>query len=209
MTKNTKRRTPRKLAAVVGTVAQDRVVFCGPLGVGKTTAVRAVSDVEVANTDVHQAANRHGGESRSDKRTTTVGIDYGEWHEGESSNVAVYGTPGQVRFDTVRTSTMSFSVHVVLWLFGQNEYALEEAEEWLRYLGVQDPGVYDNLTVAVTRLEEEGPHPGLEDYRPMLERFGENIRLLAADPRDREDVKRVVAVALGRSSAALPEVVVA
>lgn len=208
MTKNTKRRTPRQLAAVVGTVAQDRVVFCGPLGVGKTTAVRAVSDVEVANTDVNQAVNRHGGASRSGKRTTTVGIDYGEWHEGASSNVAVYGTPGQVRFDTVRTSTMSFSVHVVLWLFGQNDYALEEAEEWLRYLGVQDAAVYDTLTVAVTRLDEPGDHPGLEAYREVLDRFGPGIRLLAADPRDRTDVQRVVGLAIGREAAA-PQVVLA
>lgn len=208
MTKKTNRRTPRRLAAVIGTVAQDRVVFCGPLGVGKTTAVRAVSDVEVANTDVNQAANRHGGESRSDKRTTTVGIDYGEWHEGSSSNVAVYGTPGQVRFDTVRTSTMSFSVHVVLWLFGQNDYALEEAEEWLRYLGAQDGSVYDTLTVAVTRLDEPGEHPGLEDYRETLDRFGTGIRLLAADPRDRGDVQRVVGVAIGRE-APVPQVVLA
>ncbi|MBM6402494.1 hypothetical protein [Phycicoccus sonneratiae] len=206
MTKNTKRRGPRKLAAVIGTVAQDRVVFCGPLGVGKTTAVRTVSDVEVANTDVTQAANPQGGGSRSEKRTTTVGIDYGEWHEDASSNVAVYGTPGQVRFDTVRTSTMSFSVHVVLWLFGQNDYALEEADEWLRYVGAQDASVYDTLTVAVTRLDEPGDHPRLEDYRETLDRFGSGIRLLAADPRDRDDVRRVVGVAIGREGA-LPQVV--
>ncbi|MGG5258352.1 GTP-binding protein [Phycicoccus avicenniae] len=190
--------TGGRLQAVVGAVAQDRVVFCGPLGVGKTTAVRAISDVEVANTDVRQANSRHGGESRSDKTTTTVGIDYGEWQEGASSNVAVYGTPGQVRFDTVRTSTMSFSVHVVLWLFGQNEYALEEAEEWLRYLGVQDASVYANLTVAVSRLDEPGPHPDLDAYRPLLDSFGPGIRLMAADPRDKVDVQRVVALALGR-----------
>ncbi|MGL5853352.1 MAG: hypothetical protein ACRCZD_21425, partial [Phycicoccus sp.] len=60
MTRKLKRRAPRNLTAVIGNVAQDRVVFCGPMGVGKTTAVRSVSDVEVANTDVAQATSRHG-----------------------------------------------------------------------------------------------------------------------------------------------------
>jgi uncharacterized protein len=207
---STKRRKRNTHTAVIGTVSQDRVVFCGPMGVGKTTAVRSVSDVEVASTEVNHATGRNTGESRSAKTTTTVGIDYGEWREGTASNVAVYGTPGQVRFDTVRTSTMSFSVHVVLWLYGQNDYALEEAEEWLRYLGVQDTSVYDKLTVAVTRLDQPGDHPPLDAYRQMLDSFGPSITLVAADPRDRADVQRVVAVALGRDvPESRPSVVVA
>ncbi|MGL4745117.1 MAG: GTP-binding protein [Dermatophilaceae bacterium] len=200
MTRKLKRRAPRNLTAVIGNVAQDRVVFCGPMGVGKTTAVRSVSDVEVANTDVAQATSRHGDHSRSGKTTTTVGIDYGECQEGNASSIAVYGTPGQVRFDTVRTSTMSFSVHVVLWLYGQTDYALAEAEEWLHYLGIQDPSVYDKLTVAVTRLDQGGDHPALDDYRALLDRFGPAVKLVAADPRDRADVRNVVDVALGREA---------
>ncbi|MGL5819099.1 MAG: GTP-binding protein [Phycicoccus sp.] len=200
MTRKLKRRTSRNLNAVIGNVAQDRVVFCGPLGVGKTTAVRSVSDVEVANTDVAQASSRHGEHSRSGKTTTTVGIDYGECQEGNASSIAVYGTPGQVRFDTVRTSTMSFSVHVVLWLYGHTDYALAEAEEWLHYLGIQDPSVYAKLTVAVTRLDQDGDHAALDDYRPLLHRFGPDIKLVAADPRDRADVRNVVDVALGREA---------
>ncbi|MGL4743183.1 MAG: GTP-binding protein [Dermatophilaceae bacterium] len=200
MTRKLKRRTSRKLAAVIGNVAQDRVVFCGPLGVGKSTAVRSVSDVEVANTDVAQAGSRHGEHSRSGKTTTTVGIDYGECQEGDASNIAIYGTPGQVRFDTVRTSTMSFSVHVVLWLYGNTDYALAEAEEWLNYLGIQDPSVYEKLTVAVTRLDQDGEHPALDDYRELVNRFGPAVKLVAADPRDREDVRSVVGVALGREA---------
>ena len=187
-----------RLKPVVGTSTTDRVVFCGPLGVGKTTAVRTVSDVEVANTDVRRAGSRHAVEPVGGKTTTTVGIDYGEWRPAGSAPVAVYGTPGQVRFETVRSTTMSGSLHTVLWLYGQTDYALDEAEEWLRYLAVQDPSVYHRMTVAVTRLEEPGDHPGLTDFVGLLREFGQ-IPVLAADPRDRTDVERVVSTALGRS----------
>jgi uncharacterized protein len=197
MTKRQRPTTPRRLPAVVGAVASDRVVFCGPLGVGKTTAVRAVSDVEVTSTDVRRSTLRNGADTRDQKRTTTVGIDYGEWHRVGTSNVAVYGTPGQVRFDTVRTSAMSFSVRLVLWLFGHTGYALEEAEEWLTYLGRDTPGAYQRMTVAITRLAQPGEHPQLEDFRPLLDRFSPTIPLLAADPRERADVERVIHHALG------------
>jgi uncharacterized protein len=192
----------RRLHTVVGAAAMERVVFCGPLGVGKTTAVRTISDVEVANTDVRSATLGQAGQTRSGKRTTTVGIDYGEWRPTETMNVAVYGTPGQVRFDTVRSNTMTFSVRLVLWLLGQNDYALDEAEEWLVYLGATDPTIYERMTVAVTRLCEPGEHPRLEDFRPLLDRFSPAIPLLAADPRERADVERVVATAVRRRDAA-------
>ena len=186
-----------RLKSVVGTSTTDRVVFCGPLGVGKTTAVRTVSDVEVANTDVRRAGSRHAAETSDEKTTTTVGIDYGEWRPAGSTPVAVFGTPGQVRFDTVRASTMSGSLHTVLWLYGHTDYAVDEAEEWLRYLAVQDATVYERMTVAVTRLEEPGEHPGLGDFATLLKEFGD-IPVIAADPRDRTDVERVVSTALGR-----------
>ncbi|MBM6404461.1 ATP/GTP-binding protein [Phycicoccus sp. CSK15P-2] len=190
-----------RLKPVVGTGQQERVVFCGPLGVGKTTAVRAVSDVEVADTDVRRAPprrskNKDGSVDR--KRTTTVGIDYGEWHRDDGgAKVAVYGTPGQVRFEMVRSTAVSQKLRLVLWLFGQNDYAIDEADEWLRYLGAKDKGVYDRITVAVTRLDEPGDHPALEDYRELLDRYAPGIPLVAADPRDRESVQRAIDAAVG------------
>ena len=185
-----------RLTPVIGSDANQRVVFCGPLGVGKTTAVRSISDVEVANTDVVRAAARHGAPTPGAKTTTTVGIDYGEWRRADGSTVAVYGTPGQVRFDAVRKSAIGSRLTLVLWLFGQNEYALDEADEWLTYLAGVDPTVLDLLTVAITRLDASGPHPGLRDFRELLDTRSSSIPLTVADPRNRGDVEHVVLTAL-------------
>lgn len=194
MTSQATRRPPLK--AVVGSSVQHQVAFCGPLGVGKTTAVHAASTTPVSGTEVRSSvlgadAVRPGARM---KRTTTVGIEYGEWHRDDGPPVALYGTPGQNRFSHAREGALAGRPAVVLWLFGQNGYALEEAEEWLEYIG-RDGG-WDRLTVAVTRLDEPGEHPTLHDYRPLLDRFHPEIALLDADPRDPESVRRVVSAAL-------------
>lgn len=39
-------------SAVVGATTSHQVVFVGPMGVGKTTAVKALSDIPIVSTDV-------------------------------------------------------------------------------------------------------------------------------------------------------------
>ena len=64
------------------------------MGAGKTTAIRAISDIPPVNTE---AANldkaRHG------KAETTVGLDYGETLLEGGEKLRLYGLPGQERFD--------------------------------------------------------------------------------------------------------------
>jgi signal recognition particle receptor subunit beta len=170
------------------------VAFVGPFGVGKTTAVRVVSDTPVVNTDVLTAVGRLPRPGSPRKRTTTVGLDYGEWFAPDDSVVSVVGTPGQERFITVRRSAEPRSTSIVLWVFGDRPYAVDEAAEWLGYLG--DQRTWSRLVVAVTRIDETTPGPRLESFRPMLDGFADGIPLLSADPRERDDVVRVLNVAL-------------
>ena len=67
-----------------------KIVFTGPMGAGKTTAIRAISDAppvstEVANTDQAACA----------KEMTTVAMDYGQLLLDDGTSVRLYGTPGQ------------------------------------------------------------------------------------------------------------------
>ncbi|KNX39527.1 hypothetical protein VV01_15650 [Luteipulveratus halotolerans] len=188
------------MPSVVGLVAQERVAFVGPFGVGKTTAVRTISDVTVADTDVRRSASTDAEPADAAKRTTTVGIDYGEWHPVGRPRVAVYGTPGQLRFDMVRANAMSAGATLVLWLFGDRLDALDEAELWLRHLHTIDARAYERLSVAVTRLGAPGPGLDLADFRARLGAHASGVPVLAADPRARHDVERVVRAALDRAT---------
>ena len=69
------------------------ILFAGPMGAGKTTAIRALSDIPVVGTEAVNT-ERHV----VDKPTTTVALDYGELTIGDDEKLRLYGVPGQRRF---------------------------------------------------------------------------------------------------------------
>ena len=50
-----------------------KIVFTGPMGAGKTTAIAALSDSAPVATEVHNADR-----ASADKETTTVALDFGQ-----------------------------------------------------------------------------------------------------------------------------------
>jgi uncharacterized protein len=71
-----------------------KIVITGPVGAGKTTFIRSISEIEVVDTDV-----RPTDETAEIKDSTTVAMDFGRITLGEDMWVHIYGTPGQSRFD--------------------------------------------------------------------------------------------------------------
>ena len=72
----------------------DKIVFAGPVGAGKTTAIGSVSEIEPIGTDV-KATDQHA----AIKEKTTVAMDYGFIRLRDGQQIHLYGTPGQDRFD--------------------------------------------------------------------------------------------------------------
>ncbi len=75
-------------------MAQHKIIFAGPVGAGKTTAIKSLSDIPVMTTDedaTDMTTNR--------KPQTTVAMDYGLLKLEGGERVHLYGTPGQERFD--------------------------------------------------------------------------------------------------------------
>lgn len=71
-----------------------KIVFVGPVGAGKTQAIRSLSDIEVVSTEASAS-----DEVRRIKPQTTVAMDYGVLNLDTGDRVRLYGTPGQDRFD--------------------------------------------------------------------------------------------------------------
>ena len=96
-------------------------MFTGPMGAGKTTAIRAISDAppvstEVANTDQATFA----------KPTTTVALDYGQLLLEDGTAVSLYGTPGQQRFSFMWEILCNGAIGIVLLIDGSTPTALDE-----------------------------------------------------------------------------------
>lgn len=70
------------------------LVVTGPVGAGKSTFIRTVSEIDVVDTD-----RRATDETASLKHRTTVAFDFGRLQFGRNRALHLYGTPGQSRFD--------------------------------------------------------------------------------------------------------------
>jgi uncharacterized protein len=71
-----------------------RLVVTGPVGAGKSTFIRTISEIEVVDTDC-QATD----ETAELKPKTTVAFDFGRLQFGPEMALHLYGTPGQARFE--------------------------------------------------------------------------------------------------------------
>ncbi|MCY7285388.1 MAG: ATP/GTP-binding protein [Cyanobacteria bacterium CAN_BIN43] len=71
-----------------------RLVVTGPVGAGKSTFIRSVSEITVVDTD-----RRATDETALLKQRTTVAFDFGRLSFGPEMALHLYGTPGQTRFD--------------------------------------------------------------------------------------------------------------
>ena len=69
-----------------------KIVFLGPTGAGKTTAIGAIASSPPVRTEAPWA-----GED-GDKSSTTVALDYGERLLRSGNRLRLYGLPGQRRF---------------------------------------------------------------------------------------------------------------
>ncbi len=90
-----------------------KLVFAGPVGAGKTTAIQTLSDIEVVGTEASAS-----DDVQQLKQTTTVAMDYGLMRLGNGDQVRLYGTPGQKRFDFMWEILTENALGLVLMIRG-------------------------------------------------------------------------------------------
>jgi signal recognition particle receptor subunit beta len=71
-----------------------RLVITGPVGAGKSTFIRSISEIVPVDTD-----RKATDETQLMKSKTTVAFDFGRLQFSPNMALHLYGTPGQSRFD--------------------------------------------------------------------------------------------------------------
>ena len=166
-------------------IAQEiKIVFAGPMGAGKTTAIRALSDQPPVSTEVTNTDQR-----QSNKDTTTVALDFGQLALKDGTAVRLYGTPGQARFSFMWEILCKGSLGVILLVDGRSATALADLEGYLNMLQRLGPG--QPFVVGVGRLPVDAGAE-LDRLASALAARGMAVPVFGVDVRQREDVLLLV-----------------
>ncbi|MCW4386215.1 ATP/GTP-binding protein [Salinibacterium sp. SYSU T00001] len=159
-------------------MAEHVILFAGPMGAGKTTAIRTLSEIEVVSTE---AANTD--RETADKETTTVALDYGEIGLGPDDKVRLYGVPGQRRFDFMWTIMQERAMGLILLVHADAPDVGSLVVEHLREF--EHLARRGGVVVGISRSDLTGPQPVNEVHAALAGQLpGVLIPIFTVDPRD-------------------------
>ena len=104
----------------------DKIIFTGPVGAGKTTAIGSISETPPVGTDV-----KCTDESKKLKDTTTVAMDYSYITLDDGTRINLYGTPGQSRFDFMWEILTNGGIGLVLLIPKDHPTAIDQLDFYM------------------------------------------------------------------------------
>ncbi|GGN33019.1 hypothetical protein FHR83_001719 [Actinoplanes campanulatus] len=164
-----------------------KIVIAGGFGVGKTTAVEAISEIPAIRTEswmTAAAAQIDRLDPGIDKVTTTVAMDFGRVTIDDSLVLYLFGTPGQPRFWPMWDDLVRGAVGAVVLVDTNN---LENSFAAVNY--------FEN-DATVPWIVCVNPFHGIQTHELSAVRealtLPPHIPLIAADVRDPRNVARAL-----------------
>ena len=166
------------------TTTNKKIIFTGPVGAGKTTAIDAISDIRTITTDEHASDM-----TKSRKPQTTVAMDYGLIRLSENERVHLYGTPGQERFDFMWDILTKGGIGLILLLDNTRKDPFRDMKFYTN--AFRSFIEQEQMVVGITRMDLQRK-PGLNDYRNWLDELGMPAPIFEVDARSRKDVTALI-----------------
>lgn len=159
---------------------QYKLIFTGPVGAGKTTAIAALSDSKVVSTDT-KATDM----TKELKETTTVAMDYGTLRLEDGTNIHLYGTPGQERFDFMWDILTEGGFGLMLLIDNTRQKPLQDLEFYVK--AFREFIDATQLVVGVTRMDQSRELE-LDAYMIKLAELNVKAPVFEVDAREKKDV---------------------
>jgi signal recognition particle receptor subunit beta len=165
-------------------MSQYKIIFTGPVGAGKTTAIHSISDVPPVKTDATASDM-----TKDRKSATTVAMDYGIMILPGGEKLHLYGTPGQERFNFMWDILTTGGIGLILLLdntradpFLDMKFFLDTFSDFISSTTV---------AIGVTQMDLSDK-PTIADYQIKLKETGINPPVFAVDARVKNDISILV-----------------
>jgi uncharacterized protein len=163
-----------------------KIVVSGGFGVGKTTAIGALSEIEPLTTEAAMTTASVGVDDPGQlqqKTTTTVALDFGRVTIESSIVLYMFGTPGQDRFGYMWSAITDGALGGLVLVDTSRIADCFVALDYFEKIGLP-------FVVAVNQFE--GRHNLALDQVRAATNVDPHVPVVPVDARDRESMKRLV-----------------